>query len=95
MFDLDPCSPADRRPWDTAINHIGLPQDGLNSKLERTHAGLASARAQGRIGGCKPSMDKSKIKKTIELHDKGVKSTGHSKDNEMLKVHSVQIPCRS
>ena len=28
-FDLDPCSPGDRRPWDTAITHYGLPQDGL------------------------------------------------------------------
>lgn len=28
-FDLDPCSPGDRRPWDTARVHYGLPQDGL------------------------------------------------------------------
>jgi hypothetical protein len=28
-FDLDPCSPGDRRPWDTAKVHYGLPQDGL------------------------------------------------------------------
>ena len=27
--DLDPCSPMERRPWDTAKNHIGLPIDGL------------------------------------------------------------------
>mgnify|MGYP000330210482 CR=1 FL=1 len=32
VFDLDPCSPADRRPWDTARNHIGLPEDGLASE---------------------------------------------------------------
>ena len=28
-FDLDPCSPGIRRPWDTAKYHIGLPDDGL------------------------------------------------------------------
>jgi len=28
-FDLDPCSPAERRPWDTATRHIGIPDDGL------------------------------------------------------------------
>lgn len=28
-FDLDPCSPGERRPWDTAKRHYGLPQDGL------------------------------------------------------------------
>ena len=32
VFDLDPCSPADRRPWDTAKHHIGLPEDGLQAK---------------------------------------------------------------
>ncbi len=32
VFDLDPCSPGDRRPWDTAKHHIGLPQDGLTAK---------------------------------------------------------------
>lgn len=31
-FDLDPCSPAERRPWDTAKHHIGLPKDGLNEQ---------------------------------------------------------------
>ena len=31
-FDLDPCSPAERRPWDTAKNHIGLPDDGLEAE---------------------------------------------------------------
>lgn len=35
IFDLDPCSPGERRPWDTAINHIGLPKDGLISEWER------------------------------------------------------------
>jgi hypothetical protein len=29
--DLDPCSPNDRRLWDTAKKHIGLPQCGLSS----------------------------------------------------------------
>lgn len=33
-FDLDPCSPAERRPWDTAREHWGLdsetPIDGLS-----------------------------------------------------------------
>lgn len=29
VFDLDPCSPGKRRPWDTARHHIGLPRDGL------------------------------------------------------------------
>ena len=28
-FELDPCSPGDRRPWDTAIDHYSLPIDGL------------------------------------------------------------------
>ena len=28
-FDLDPCSPGDRRPWDTAHQHYSLPQNGL------------------------------------------------------------------
>lgn len=31
-FDLDPCSPGDRRPWDTAKHHYGLPQDGLSEE---------------------------------------------------------------
>jgi hypothetical protein len=30
-FDLDPCSPGDRRPWDTALIHYGLPLDGLSA----------------------------------------------------------------
>lgn len=29
-FDLDPCSPGERRPWDTAANHYALPDDGLS-----------------------------------------------------------------
>ena len=29
-FDLDPCSPGDRRPWDTAINHFDIQQNGLS-----------------------------------------------------------------
>jgi hypothetical protein len=28
-FDLDPCSPGDRRPWDTAAEHYSAEQDGL------------------------------------------------------------------
>lgn len=28
-FDLDPCACSGRRPWDTAANHITLPDDGL------------------------------------------------------------------
>lgn len=28
-FDLDPCSPGDRRPWDTAKHHYALPDNGL------------------------------------------------------------------
>lgn len=28
-FDLDPCSPADRRPWDTAGRHYGVQDNGL------------------------------------------------------------------
>ncbi len=30
-FDLDPCAPADR-PWDMALKHISLPDDGLSRK---------------------------------------------------------------
>lgn len=35
-FDLDPCSPGTRRPWDTAKNHyaIGDGQNGARSPLE-------------------------------------------------------------
>ncbi|GAB0151060.1 DNA N-6-adenine-methyltransferase [Marinobacterium sp. BA1] len=29
-FDLDPCSPADRRPWDTATVHLGVEDNGLD-----------------------------------------------------------------
>lgn len=28
-FDLDPCAAPNPRPWDTAIGHYTLPQDGL------------------------------------------------------------------
>jgi phage N-6-adenine-methyltransferase len=28
-FDLDPCSPGDRRPWDTAETHYSIDDDGL------------------------------------------------------------------
>lgn len=33
-FDLDPCSPGDRRPWDTATRHFSLEDDGLRQKWE-------------------------------------------------------------
>jgi hypothetical protein len=29
LFDLDPCSPGDRRPWDTACRHLSIEDDGL------------------------------------------------------------------
>ena len=28
-FDLDPCSPGDRRPWNTAAKHYSIEDDGL------------------------------------------------------------------
>lgn len=28
-FDLDPCSPGNRRPWDTAVHHLSVEDDGL------------------------------------------------------------------
>jgi hypothetical protein len=28
-FDLDPCSPGDRRPWDTASYHLSTSENGL------------------------------------------------------------------
>lgn len=31
-FDLDPCAAPSPRPWDTAINHISLPDDGLTAE---------------------------------------------------------------
>jgi phage N-6-adenine-methyltransferase len=33
-FDLDPCSPGDRRPWDTAAKHYSLEDDGLRQQWE-------------------------------------------------------------
>lgn len=30
-FDLDPCSPGDRRPWDTAARHLAIDDDGLTA----------------------------------------------------------------
>ncbi len=30
-FDLDPCSPGDRRPWDTATYHLDASEDGLSA----------------------------------------------------------------
>jgi len=45
-----------------------------NVMRERTFAGLAAAKAQGRVGGRKPSMDKKKIEKCVELHKKGVRA---------------------
>lgn len=31
-FDLDPCSPGERRPWDTAAKHYGIEDDGLRQE---------------------------------------------------------------
>lgn len=31
-FDLDPCSPGDRRPWDTAAKHYSIEDDGLRQE---------------------------------------------------------------
>lgn len=31
-FDLDPCSPGSRRPWDTAAKHYGIEDDGLRQE---------------------------------------------------------------
>lgn len=33
-FDLDPCSPGARRPWDTAVKHYGIEDDGLRQPWE-------------------------------------------------------------
>jgi phage N-6-adenine-methyltransferase len=33
-FDLDPCSPGARRPWDTAAKHYGIEDDGLRQEWE-------------------------------------------------------------
>ena len=30
-FDLDPCSPGSRRPWDTATHHLSVEDDGLSA----------------------------------------------------------------
>lgn len=30
-FDLDPCSPGERRPWDTATYHLDKENDGLSA----------------------------------------------------------------
>lgn len=30
-FDLDPCSPGTRRPWDTARHHLSIEDDGLTA----------------------------------------------------------------
>jgi len=43
-----------------------------NIMLERTYAGLATARAQGRIGGRKRSMSPKKVAEAVDLHKKGV-----------------------
>lgn len=29
-FDIDPCSPGERRPWDTANRHVDAEEDGLS-----------------------------------------------------------------
>lgn len=33
-FDLDPCSPGARRPWDTAAKHYGIEDDGLRQEWD-------------------------------------------------------------
>jgi phage N-6-adenine-methyltransferase len=33
-FDLDPCSPGERRPWDTAAKHYSIEDDGLRQPWE-------------------------------------------------------------
>ncbi len=33
-FDLDPCSPGARRPWDTARRHLAIEDDGLTAPWE-------------------------------------------------------------
>ena len=33
-FDLDPCSPGERRPWDTAATHYNAEQDGMRLPWE-------------------------------------------------------------
>lgn len=33
-FDLDPCSPGERRPWDTAARHYSIEDDGLRQPWE-------------------------------------------------------------
>jgi DNA invertase Pin-like site-specific DNA recombinase len=43
-----------------------------NIMLERTYAGLAAAKAQGRVGGRKRSMSPGKIAKAVDLHNRGV-----------------------
>ncbi len=32
VFDLDPCAAPEPRPWDTALRHITLPEDGLKTE---------------------------------------------------------------
>lgn len=38
---------------------------------ERTHAGLATARAKGRVGGRPPVMDQPKRQRALQLHNSG------------------------
>jgi DNA invertase Pin-like site-specific DNA recombinase len=45
-----------------------------NLIIDRTNAGLAAARAKGRVGGRKKAMSQKKINKAMELYDKGVKT---------------------
>ncbi|MCT9868719.1 recombinase family protein [Paenarthrobacter aurescens] len=42
--------------------------------LERTHAGLAAARARGRVGGRPQLLDSSKVTRAKQLHGAGVMS---------------------
>ena len=57
-FDLDPCSPGDRRPWDTASRHLSLPTDGLSVPWE------------GRVW-CNPPYGKETFKWLGKLADHG------------------------
>jgi len=57
-FDMDPCSPGDRRPWDTASEHLSLPIDGLKANWS------------GRIW-CNPPYGRETFKWLAKLADHG------------------------
>lgn len=58
---------------------------------ERTRAGLATARAQGRIGGRKPKLNKQQKAEIIEMVNSGRKSA--SETARIFNVHPATI-CR-